>query len=178
MKRKDIEGLTSACQRVQYCCQTLTVGKQKEGEVQRNNLYFFPITDPIANSLQTPRGVGYIPHAVVREPLKSSSVQLHPSLPWSSSTWYSPFKRLHVISVCAGSSLRAAAHSTLSSAGAFTFPYAFWAASLFLLCLFALSPLALLPLFLSFFPLPFPFSPHTYSFSDCAWTHRRLFLTQ
>lgn len=43
------------------------------------------------------------------------------SLPWSSNTWYDPFKRLHVIPVCAGSSLRAAAHSTFSTAGALTF---------------------------------------------------------
>lgn len=43
------------------------------------------------------------------------------SLPWSSDTWYDPFKRQHVIPVCAGSSLRAAAHSTFSTAGALTF---------------------------------------------------------
>lgn len=95
---------------------------------------------------------------------------MSPPLPWSSSTWYSPFKRLHVISVCAGSSVRAAAHSTFSSAGALTFPYACWAASLFPPVFF----LSLLSLCLSssHSPVLYPFllcPAHTYThaFYDC-----------
>lgn len=42
-KWKDIEGLTSACQRAQYCWQALSVGIQREEEGQKNNLYFSPL---------------------------------------------------------------------------------------------------------------------------------------
>lgn len=107
----------------------------------------------------------------VREFQESSSVQLRPprTLPWSS-TWYNPFKRLHVISVCAGSSQRAAAHSTFSSAGALTFPSACWASSLFPPLSFFLS---LHPLYFSrahltpVSPLPRTLSPsRTHAFSD------------
>lgn len=86
----------------------------------------FPLFSELAtNSHTLHRGSE---HSGARDLLTNSSVQLcsppllppH-SLPWSSNTWYDPFKRLHVIPVCAGSSLRAAAHSTFSTAGALTF---------------------------------------------------------
>lgn len=171
---KDIEGFTSACQKVQYCCQDLSAGTWREAEVERK-ICTLPVLQSRLLTHYRLHRVWDTQLSVVEELPESSSVQLHPPpLPWSSSTWYSPFKRLHVISVCAGSSLRAAAHSTFSSAGALTFPFACWAASLFpplsffFLCgLFAFS----LPLFLlcstlvSFFL--FLLHTHTRAFSDC-----------
>lgn len=93
----------------------------------------------------------------------SPTVSPHP-LPWSSSTWYNPFKRLHVIPVCAGSSLRAAAHSTFSSAGALTFPSALLSCIPSLLCLSFISLLS----FVCSHPL---FSFHAPSLSPLPSTH-------
>lgn len=170
---KDIEGFTSACQRVQYCCQDLSAGTWREEEAGRKICTCPASQTWLLTHYRLHRAWG-TQLAVVRELLESSSVQLHPPpLPWSSSTWYSPFKRLHVISVCAGSSLRAAAHSTFSSAGALTFPYACWAASLFPpLSFFSLWSFCALSFSLSPVLYPFLLFPalthtHTHTFSDC-----------
>lgn len=141
---KDTEAFTRACQRVRHCCQGDVEGK----------ITTCPVLQSRLRTRHRLRRVWDTQHTVVREFLENSSDQLCPPtqpLPRPSSTWYSPFKRLHVISVCAGSSVRAAAHSTFSSAGALTLLHACWAASLsprlFSLPALLASSLHLFPLF-------------------------------
>lgn len=162
---KDIESLTSACPIL------LPSSECAERKRKRETICVFPLLQTwlLTHKLRT---VWDTQHSVVRELLASSSVQLcPPPLPWSSSTWYNPFKRLHVISVCTGSSLRAAAHSAFSSAGALTFFSACWAASLFSSVFFlSLYSLCILSCFLFLLCSP------SFSFVCSAWPQSLFFM--
>lgn len=159
-------------------CPTLLPNSERKEKREKQVVLFFhthtpppkPLfTDLIANS-RTPWGVGYTTLCSWRvagerlDPTVCAPTNPHlpPTLPQSSSTWYNPFKRLHVISVCAGSSLRAAAHSTFSSAGALTFPSARCAASL-LSSLSSLSPLSPFLRFFSSRSLSLSFALHSHT---------------